>query len=86
MAYTSSATNLVANDLNGADDLFVYDRQTGATTCVSVATGGAPANGFSDLAALSADGRYVAFSSAATNLVAPSGSNSSGSGAAGRQV
>ncbi|MCC7362330.1 MAG: PD40 domain-containing protein [Anaerolineales bacterium] len=70
VAYTSAATNLVTGDSNGADDIFIYDRQTGTTTRASVATGGVEANGFSDRAALSADGRYLAFKSTASNLVA----------------
>jgi Tol biopolymer transport system component len=69
VAYTSLATNLAAGDSNGVDDVFIYDTQTGATTRVSVATGGAQANGPADMASLSADGRYVAFKSTATNLV-----------------
>jgi Tol biopolymer transport system component len=69
VAYTSSANNLAPGDTNAADDIFVYDQQTGATTRISNAPGGLPANGFSDLAALSADGRYVLFKSTANNLV-----------------
>src|SRR5207247_524495 len=51
-------------------DLFVHDRQTGTTERVSVASGGRQGNGFSAGPALSADGRFVAFYSTATNLVA----------------
>ncbi len=69
VAFASDATNLVAGDSNGQQDVFVRDRQTGQTTRVSVATGGAQANGPSDSSAISADGRYVAFASYATNLV-----------------
>ena len=54
----------------GASDVFVHDRQTGATTRVSVATGAVQAIGGSFLPAISNDGRFVAFHSAATNLVA----------------
>lgn len=70
VAYASEATNLVIDDTNNAADIFVHDRQTGQTTRVSLATGGAQANGYSSSAALSADGRYVAFSSDAPDLVA----------------
>ena len=70
VVFESDATNLVAGDTNGVRDLFVHDRQTGATTRVSVATGGGQVNGESVDAELSADGRYVAFQSDATNLVA----------------
>jgi len=70
VAFHSDATNLVAGDTNGVSDAFVHDRQTGTTERVSVATGGAEGNGLSIEPSLSADGRYVAFMSAATNLVA----------------
>ena len=69
VAFESVATNLVAGDTNGASDVFVHDRQTGATTRVSVATGAVQAIGGSFLPAISNDGRFVAFHSAATNLV-----------------
>ena len=70
VAFSSSATNLVAGDSNDVNDIFVRDRQTNTTTRVSVAPGGANANGGSDSASISGDGRLVAFTSAATNLVA----------------
>lgn len=57
--------------------VFVRDRQTGTTTRISVATDGTPANGLSYQAALSADGRQVAFHSAATNLI-PADTNNTG--------
>ena len=69
VAFHSDATNLVSGDTSGFTDIFVHDRQTGTTERVSVATGGAEANGISGLAAISADGRFVAFQSAANNLV-----------------
>jgi Tol biopolymer transport system component len=69
LAFTSWATNLVPGDTNGRPDAFVRDRLAGVTTRVSVATSGAQANGDSDSPAISADGRYVAFASGATNLV-----------------
>ena len=69
VAFYSDASNLVAGDTNGARDVFVRDLQTGETTRVSVSSSGAEANGDSFAPALSSDGRYVAFSSAATNLV-----------------
>ena len=70
VAFTSAATNLVAGDSNGFQDIFVHDRQTGSTTRVSVGPGGAQANGASAGQSISGDGRFVAFQSAATNLVA----------------
>ena len=69
VAFTSLAVNLVAGDSNRATDVFVHDRATGATTRVSVATGGFEAKVDSFLPDLSGDGRFVAFASAA-DLVA----------------
>jgi Tol biopolymer transport system component len=70
VAFVSTATNLVANDMNGFADIFVRDRQaSGDTTRVSVDSDGTQADGDSDTPFISADGRYVAFASAATNLV-----------------
>ncbi len=69
VAFHSWASNLVPLDTNGKADIFVHDRTTGETTRVSVASDGAQANGGSTFPALSADGRLVAFSSHASNLV-----------------
>src|SRR5262249_31716922 len=68
--FESDATNLVPGDTNGARDIFVRDRQAGTTERVSVASDGMEANGGSGSAAVSADGRFVAFDSVASNLVA----------------
>jgi len=73
VAFTSDASNLVPNDLLGAPDVFVYDRQTSSTTRVSVTSEGFDAvDGFlgteSYLPTISADGRFVAFVSNAANL------------------
>jgi hypothetical protein len=65
VAFSSTATTLVAGDTNGSADVFVKDRQTGAVTRVSVRTGGAEALGDSGTPDISADGRYVTFVSAA---------------------
>jgi Tol biopolymer transport system component len=62
------ATNLVASDGNGSQDIFVHDRMTGATTRVSVSSAGAEGDHTSSQAAISADGRTVAFTSSASNL------------------
>ncbi len=70
VAFESSATNLIAGDVNGASDIFVYDRSTGTPERVSVDSGGSEANNNSINPAISSDGRYVAFESDATNLVA----------------
>ncbi len=69
VAFTSTAANLVENDTNGKQDIFVHDRQTGTTVLVSRGHDGSPANGASDKPSISADGRYVAFESDASNLV-----------------
>ena len=68
VAFTSYASNLVPGDTNGTFDVFVRDRRAGVTRLVSVGTAG-QANGGSADPAISADGRYVAFISAASNLV-----------------
>jgi Tol biopolymer transport system component len=70
VAFESIATNLVAGDSGGHRDVFVRDRQDGTTEAVSRSTGGDLGDGDSQEASISADGRYVAFDSAATNLVA----------------
>jgi Tol biopolymer transport system component len=70
VVFASLASNLVAGDTNADLDVFVRDRVTGETERVSVSSGEGQANGFSDEPALSADGRYVAFASFASNLVA----------------
>lgn len=69
VAFTSSATNLVAGDGNGKDDIFVRDRIAATTTRVSVSTNGGEANDHSRSAAMSRDGRFVSFLSSASNLV-----------------
>jgi len=71
VAFASSATNLVPNDTNGTDDIFVRDRQDDTTERVNMAYDGSQSNGYSGFLgiAISADGRYVAFDSYATNLV-----------------
>lgn len=69
VAFTSAANNLVSSDTNNIDDVFLYDRQTNITTRISVGTGGTEGNSFSYIPSISADGRYVTFTSAASNLV-----------------
>ena len=69
VAFESTATNLVAGDANGSRDVFLRDRQAGTTEIVSVDSAEHKGNGDSRAPAVSADGRYVAFESAATNLV-----------------
>jgi Tol biopolymer transport system component len=69
VAFWSGASNLVADDTNFTNDVFVKDMVTGRTARVSTDSGGAQANGESSFAAISANGRYVAFRSNASNLV-----------------
>jgi Tol biopolymer transport system component len=69
VVFASSARNLVSGDTNFARDVFVRDRVAGVTTRVSVASNGSQATRDSDVAGISADGRYVLFSSDAPNLV-----------------
>ena len=63
------AANLVAGDLNGHEDVFVHDRQSGENSLVSVASDGTQGDLFSQHPTISSDGRYVAFKSDASNLV-----------------
>ncbi len=70
VAFFSFAGDLVPGDTNGVSDAFLHDRVTGLTTRVSLSTIGAQGNGHSFPMSLSADGRYVAFESEASNLVA----------------
>ena len=80
VTFVSSASNLVPDDTNSADDIFVRDTCTGApaacspsTYRVSVASDGSQSSGPSGFTtnspSISADGRYVAFASSANNLV-----------------
>jgi Tol biopolymer transport system component len=69
VAFISDASNLVSGDTNGESDIFVHDQQTGQTNRVSVASEGTEGNFLSAAPSISADGRYVAFTSYATNLV-----------------
>ncbi|MFZ5562753.1 MAG: hypothetical protein ACOZBW_01775 [Thermodesulfobacteriota bacterium] len=74
IAFQSYATTLIGNDTNSASDIFLRDTAEGITTLVSVAASygayGYGANSGSFNAAISGNGRYVAFDSYATNLVA----------------
>jgi Tol biopolymer transport system component len=69
VAFDSGASNLVPGDANHRGDVFVRDLRSGTTRLVSVATSGTQGNHTSSFAAISADGRYVAFDSTASNLV-----------------
>jgi Tol biopolymer transport system component len=69
VAFASTAANLVPDDTNAQNDIFVHDTQTGTTIRVSVASDGTQGEAASSSASLSGDGQSVAFSSAASNLV-----------------
>ncbi|MFO0981324.1 MAG: hypothetical protein U1E76_06135, partial [Planctomycetota bacterium] len=69
VAFESIATDLVPDDTNLVWDIFVHDLETGTTTRVSVDSSGAQADRYSELATISADGRFIAFRSDADNLV-----------------
>jgi hypothetical protein len=75
--FVSRSSNLVANDPNNSDDVFLRDHQNGTTTLVSRAVGGATSNNVSNSASISGNGRYVVFTSASTNLdvAGPNGVN-----------
>src|SRR5438105_3332314 len=68
VAFDSNASNLVGNDTNGFEDVFVRDRKTGKTKRVSVSSSGTEGGDSSFEPWISADGRFVAFTSQATNL------------------
>lgn len=70
VVFESAAGNLAPNDTNGASDIFVRDTVAGMTLVVSVASSGAAANGASGAPLMSTDGRFVAFESTASDLVA----------------
>jgi TolB protein len=75
ITFTSDATNLVPGDTNGFGDIFVRDLWTNTTSRISVTTTGAQSNEYSYGPAINADGRYIAFSSYASNLVASDTNN-----------
>lgn len=68
VAFQSDATNLVAGDTNGYTDIFVRDTRTATTVRASVRSDGGQADNASYRPAISANGRFVAFESYATNL------------------
>jgi Tol biopolymer transport system component len=68
--FESVASDLVANDTNNASDVFVRDLLNGTTMLASASLYGGTGNGVSRNPVMTPDGRYVAFVSAATNLVA----------------
>ncbi len=73
IAFNDAASDLIAgqSDSNGSGDIFLYDRSTGTTTLISHASSSPTqaADALSNGLSISADGRYVAFHSNATDLV-----------------
>lgn len=69
VSFTSLANNLVTRDDNNLRDIFVQDLTNGRLTRVSIANSAAEANGASYASTISGNGRYVTFTSEATNLV-----------------
>jgi Tol biopolymer transport system component len=78
IVFRSAASNLVRNDTNGVEDIFVHNLRTGRTDRVSVGARGQQANAESEGGSLSGLGRFVTFRSAATNLVPGGGLPNSG--------
>ncbi len=74
VAFRSQAGNLVANDTNDEDDIFIHNRETGETERLSAAASSGQADGGSFVPDITADGRQVTFMSFAANLV-PDDSN-----------
>jgi len=70
VAFSSAATNLDPRDAASNTDVFLRDRTGGTTELISLSTTGTGGNGESDNPSVSADGRWVAFATLATNLVA----------------
>lgn len=75
VAFSTWASNLVPGDTNNMSDVFVHDRVTGATELISLDQNGSPGNGESFANAISADGRFVAFFSSSSDLVASDTNN-----------
>ena len=69
VVFRSAASNLVAGDTNGKDDIFIHNLDTGETRRVSVASDGTQGDDKSDYPVISFDGHFIAFRSASSNLV-----------------
>lgn len=69
VAFSTAASNLVPEDQNGLEDIYLRDRVLGTTILVSRTPGGQAGNGTSQQPSISDDGRYVTFSSSSSNLV-----------------
>ena len=75
VAFEAPASDLVQGDRNDAVDVFLRDRKRGRTTLLSVSSEGEQGNSESSFPVISANGRFVAFSSLASNLVEGDGFN-----------
>lgn len=69
VVFESDADNLCDNDTNNSSDIFLFDRNTGETRCISLTANGVTGNASSQSAAISADGRYIVFASEASDLI-----------------
>ena len=69
VSFTSQATNMISVDTNGGGEIFLRDTVAGTTERVSISNNEAQANADSSQSSVSSDGRYVAFTSNATNLI-----------------
>ncbi|MDF1499604.1 MAG: PKD domain-containing protein [Anaerolineales bacterium] len=69
IVFASKASNLIPDDLNSHQDIFLHDWATGITERISTGREGTDPNGSSAFPSISADGNFVVFSSAASNLV-----------------
>jgi Tol biopolymer transport system component len=76
VVFRSNASNLVADDTNARQDIYVHDRNSGLTARASLADGGGQSDGHSNAPQISGDGQWIVFESDATNLV-PADSNQS---------
>lgn len=69
IAFSSSASNLVADDTNGCNDVFVYDRTSNTVKRISISNTGKEGDGDSYEPSISGDGNFIAFTSYADNLI-----------------
>ena len=69
IAFASLASNLVPNDTNQKQDVFVFDRENNSTKLISVTRDGKQLNGDSNQPKISPNGEYIAFASNATNVL-----------------
>ena len=75
VAFNSDASDLIGNDGNRSTDVFVFDHKKKKTRRVSLKQGGGDTNGLSSGPSISADGRFVAFQSDASDLIGNDGNS-----------